>query len=191
MGTTVIAERSVGVDKVFRTWNHGTGEAAGRVSAAWVQDVTRAGVLLVSTYLWHSEGLSERNIRILGAIASILARHGGPWIIGGGFNIPPSGLLSGEGQDWLRRSNGVVRASGTLTSSVGHGNEIDYFIVDNRIVDQVVSVEPVLSLRKEPHTPVRLTIKAVVKDQLMRVVKRPSMFPKQRPIGCARKPVIS
>ena len=82
-GTAVIADRRVGFDRIFGTWDHGTGDAAGRVAAAWVQDVTRAGVLIVSTYLWHSEGLTERNIRVLGAVASIIDRHGGPWIVGG------------------------------------------------------------------------------------------------------------
>ena len=69
-GTVVMTDRRSGFDKLFGTWDHGTGDAAGRVAAAWVQDVTRAGVLVVSTYLWHSEGLTERNIRVLGVVAS-------------------------------------------------------------------------------------------------------------------------
>ena len=50
-GVAVIARKCVGFDKVLDGWSGGKGEAEGRVAAAWVQAVTKAGLLVISIYL--------------------------------------------------------------------------------------------------------------------------------------------
>ena len=48
--------------------------------------------MLVSVYLWHSEGLSARNEAILAAIGEVIRGFGRPAIIGGDFNMEPQQL---------------------------------------------------------------------------------------------------
>ena len=45
--------------------------------------------MIVSVYLWVTEGLTERNLAILYAAGDAIAAYGGPWIIAGDFNVLP------------------------------------------------------------------------------------------------------
>ena len=83
-----------------------------------------------------------------------------------------------------------MQGAGTPTCAGGVGRELDFFIIDARLAEQVIKVEPVLSLRKEPHSPVRVVLKATRANLLTKVVKRPGMFPITKPIGCCRMPVV-
>ena len=75
-------------------------ESKGRLAVAWVEGVLRGGVMVVSSYIWHSEGLTERNSALLDAAGATVAEFGGPWIIGADWNMTPAELSSGAG-DWL------------------------------------------------------------------------------------------
>ena len=44
----VIVRKGIGFDKVLGGWSGGTGDAEGRVAAAWGQAVTKAGILVLS-----------------------------------------------------------------------------------------------------------------------------------------------
>ena len=61
----------------------------GRVAAVWVDGILRGGMLIVSVYLWHSEGLSKRNWAILYSAVEVAKRFGGPFMIAGDFNMAP------------------------------------------------------------------------------------------------------
>jgi len=52
--------------------------------------------LLGTVYLHDCEGLSERNLDLLGAVGSKLDISGMPFILGGDFNFEPSVLLASE-----------------------------------------------------------------------------------------------
>ena len=189
-GTAIFVRKAIGFDRATKGWSGGSGVAEGRIAVAWSQAVTKAGILILSVYLWTNEGLSAKNLRVLAAAAAIIDSHGGPWLIGGDFNMTPEELQQGAGWEWLGRVGGVVRGTGTPTCAGGVGRELDFFIIDARLAEQVIKVEPVLSLRKEPHSPVRMVLKATRANLLMKVVKRPGMFPITKPIGCCRMPVV-
>ena len=46
--------------------------AAGRLASAEVDGVLRGGMLVLSVYLWHAEGLAERNVGSLNAAGGAL-----------------------------------------------------------------------------------------------------------------------
>ena len=103
---------SAGVSVTVRS-SFGSGEAAGqsidgsppdspgRLACAWVDGIVRGGILLLSMYLWHSEGLSRRNMNLLCAAGERIVRHGGPWMIGADFNLPPDELA--QASAWLSK----------------------------------------------------------------------------------------
>ena len=99
-GVAVVVRKGVGFDRVLGGWSGGSGEADGRVAVAWVQAVTKAGILVISVYLWTNEGLAARNLKVLVAAAIVIDRHGGPWLMRGDFNMTPEELQRGAGWDW-------------------------------------------------------------------------------------------
>ena len=54
--------------------------------------------MVLSVYLWHSEGLSERNRLILEAAGEAIETFGGAWMLAGDFNMTPEDL-----QRWRTR----------------------------------------------------------------------------------------
>ena len=62
----------------------------GRVASLWVDGILRGGMLLISVYLWHSEGLTKRNWVILFSAVEAAKKYGGPFMIAGDFNMAPS-----------------------------------------------------------------------------------------------------
>ena len=61
----------------------------GKLAAAWIDGVLRGGLLLISVYMWCIEGATERNLDLLRAAGEAATMYGGPWIIGGDFNMTP------------------------------------------------------------------------------------------------------
>ena len=64
-------------------------DAAGRITSVWIDGVVRGGLLVLALYLWHSEGLSNKNLQILWDAGELITKHGGPWLIGADFNMTP------------------------------------------------------------------------------------------------------
>ena len=51
-GTAIAVPSTIGFDTVQgKNWSHGTGPAAGRVAAAWVQGGVKGGILCISVDL--------------------------------------------------------------------------------------------------------------------------------------------
>ena len=58
-------------------------ESPGRLSSTFVDGIIRGGVLLISVYLYHTEGATPRNLDLLEAAALAIKRWGGAWVMGG------------------------------------------------------------------------------------------------------------
>ena len=159
--------------------------SAGRVAVAFVNGILRGGVLLVSVYLWHSEGLTTRNMEILHAAGEAIARFGGPWVLAGDFNMTPSELA--RAHEWLGRTAGdiVAPATPTCRSTCG-GRVIDYFIVDRRIMGAVHAVWTDLDFPASPHRAVVLRLRSAATRELVLRLRRPRSLPADRPVGCSR-----
>jgi hypothetical protein len=73
----------------------------------------RGGLLVLTMYLWHSEGLSQRNLELLWAAGEVIVAHGGPWLLGADFNMSPEEL--GQAGGWLAKIGGVIQAPAVPT----------------------------------------------------------------------------
>jgi ribonuclease HI len=161
----------------------------GRLAAAWVGGVLRGGIMLMTIYLWHTEGLSARNVELLEAAGAAIAQYGGPWVLAGDFNMPPAELRLA--QEWLKKIGGVVVAPDSITcKSASGGRTIDYFVVDSRITGAVERCWVDLCFPASPHSLVRLRMRSNATRDLARHLVKPTAFPKVRPVGCARQPVL-
>ena len=66
---------------------------APRLAHAWLGLGMRGGIHVFSTYGWTSEGMSARNLELLGEIARVTKLVKGPWIVGGDFNLAPEKMI--------------------------------------------------------------------------------------------------
>ena len=84
-------------------------ESPGKLAAAWVDGVLRDGVLILSVYLWHTEGAIARNLGLLRAAGVAASRYGVPWIIVSDFNMTPEELREDPGTAaWLKQVRGAI-----------------------------------------------------------------------------------
>ena len=67
----------------------------------------KGGLFVVSIYLWHTEGLSERNLSSLNHLARGFASFRAPWVIAGDWNITPAMF---EKSGWLTLVKGRIHA---------------------------------------------------------------------------------
>ena len=153
-------------------------ELGGRIRVSFVNAVLTGGLYVVSIYLWHSEGLSERNLTLLHSLGRLLASLRAPWIVAGDWNIIPS-LLEKSG--WLSLVKGRIHAAGSATC---HLNEYDYFVLDARLSRAVVCVRPISEAGISPHIPVRLYLRGNARRLMVRVIISPTKIPAFLPAGC-------
>ncbi|CAK0860301.1 unnamed protein product, partial [Prorocentrum cordatum] len=67
-GVLIATPRSRGMDFVrngINQWDISPRESTGRLAVAWVDAYSKEGLVLGTAYLWNSEGLTQRNQRIL------------------------------------------------------------------------------------------------------------------------------
>ena len=58
-------------------------DGQGRLSCTWLDGGIRGGILLISIYMFHSEGWAARILNILYAAGSVINKWGGAWLMGG------------------------------------------------------------------------------------------------------------
>jgi hypothetical protein len=142
---------------------------------------------MISIYLWVGEGLSDRNLEILAKAAAVVLSHGGPWLIGGDFNMESSELSGAS--EILRRMKGVVVVpSGTTCKSRPGGSVIDYFVIDRRLQGSIEDCFADASMTSSPHDAVVLILRTDASQSWTRTLEKAKSFPACRPIGCAREP---
>ncbi len=177
---------------IFGTnWDLSPPGAPGRLAGAWLQVGPRGGMLALSIWCWPAEGMSQRNVQLVGRALEIVTTSGCPWIIGGDWNATPSELVAAA-SGLLDRAGAVIRAPTcpTCYPAVGKARTLDYFAVDARMagaVSEAVLVEEVVG---SPHRAVKVSITGREVGGLVQMIRRPKMFPRERPIGCPRKPLV-
>ena len=162
----------------------------GKLTAAWLDGGLKGGMVIVSPYLWHSEGVTHRNLELLQAAGDLVVGHGGPWLMGGDFNMTPEELTSDEAaRAWLDKIGGrIVAPKSPTCRSPDGGRVIDFFIIDRRIAHAVADVFVAVDFASSPHSAVVVRLQRSATSVLMRMLRRPPRFPALRPIGCAREP---
>ena len=163
-------------------------ESPGRLSVGWVDSVLRGGIVVVSLYIWHCEGLSDRNCQLLEAAGEAVCRHGAAWCIAGDFNMTCAQLQEGMAS-WLEKIGGSIKATEepTCRSALG-GRTIDYAKFDERISASALSIWVDHGIKTGPHGAVRIRMRSVGSRDIVYQLNKPKAFPNDKPIGCAREP---
>ena len=148
----------------------------GRVATAWVDGIIRDGILLISVYLWNTEGMTQRNIDILHAAGRAILQHGGPWTIGGDFNNTPEHLKFVM-EAWLKIIGGEVCAPGNITcKSINGGRTIDFYIIDKRISHGVRGIWTQMDFPSSPHYMVVLRLEATAATPEIMKIRTPKIL---------------
>ena len=136
-------------------------------------------------YLWTSEGLSERNRKILQTLEEHTAAHGRPWVAGGDFQIPAEVM---KATNIPRKMKGAVLATASPSCTQGKGSVIDYYIVDKRIQGYFNPPSVILSSSFKPHRPVEVCVTTGWQQTTSLYAKSVKKFPEDRVIGPSPPP---
>ena len=175
----------------------------GRIASLWLHQVAPGGICLISCYLHDGEGSSTRNVELLAHALRTAKLSGCPWVLGLDAQQEPKVFL-----DWaapmIDRAEGSVVAPNEPTHypGVGQCRCLDFFIIDRGLAEAVKSLDTLAEFRcasrendytvaAKPHRAVRLNLNRSYKPLLLRALKEPRAFPRNKPIGCARKPVTT
>jgi len=104
-GAAAVSNKSAGASLAVRSIYHSgltkgaredcsPKESPERLATGWVDGVLKKGILVLSIYLWHAEGLTARNQAILFAAGNIIKRHGGRGCWAGTLTPHPKTLNS-------------------------------------------------------------------------------------------------
>ena len=190
-GVSIATKQGIGVGSVGMKFDHSPASALGRVAAAWVHAGPRTGMVLVSVYLFHSEGMTERNRSIIKRALAVVRAYGSPWIIAGDFNMSPSVFAQHCGC-LLESANAYIMSTKQTTHrprSATH-NTLDFAVCSASVEPWVESISVDEAFQVAPHRAVRLKLRADPRNYLVHGFKRPRAFAKRPPIGCARRPVL-
>ena len=106
-------------------------------------------ILVVSLYLWASEGLSERNNNLLLHILILSKIFSIPLLIYGDFNITSKQFLESGWCDKLKVTLRKAKVSTTLHGI--DGRDIDFYLVSNTILTLILDIEPSM-MQRGAHT---------------------------------------
>ncbi len=164
--------------------------ADGRLAQLWCQKVVPSGVLLISIYLFTSEGATPRNVALVSRALSTAVASGCPWMIAGDMQDSPESFLRWAGS-MLRKAGGRVVATEEPTHYPGRGaaKALDFFVIADVLTPFVKNVKVLHQVVASPHRAVALSFRSVGPPPLHWQRRAPRPFPRQPPVGCARAPV--
>ena len=177
-------------------------ESKGRLAKLRVQDVLPCGITILSIYMWHTEGRSDRNLRLLSRAFEEARVTGGPWMIAGDFQQEPTDLL-GWAAPMLEKEGASILCTKEATNRPGVGRpaRLDYFIVSAELKNAVTDIRVVTefgweeegewrAMEAKPHAMVAIRIRADAVQKYYNAIWEPRKFGRQKPIGCARAPIV-
>ena len=107
------------------------------------------------------------------------------------MNMPPDELVNGA-STLLEKANAYVFATERPTNypTNAAARTLDYVITSDVVCPWIQSVKVNDGLEVRPHRAVSIIVKASMHNYLINSIKSPAKFPKDKPIGCARAPVV-
>ena len=139
--------------------------------------VKGASVLVITTYLVHTIGLTGDNITLLEQLLTLIRCLGLPTIISGDWQMPPKDLVD---SDWPRRANLVLALPPGLEATCNLGTErqsyLDYFFVSPQL-HPLVSITPYLLAPWKTHVSLRLTLQSRPQSFLAPTLMLPRQLP--------------
>ncbi|CAK0868864.1 unnamed protein product [Prorocentrum cordatum] len=192
-GVLIATPRSRGMDfvrKGINQWDISPRESKGRLAVAWVDAYSKEGLVQGTAHLWNSEGLTQRNQRILAKWGATMNAIQKEWILGGDFNMGPEML---EQSEIARKMNGVIvqdTPQGSCLKKDGTRSTRDYFIVSHGLVAHALEAEVQEGYNTSPHLPVRMRAPVHQQsDYMINVMCKRAPWPLTRPTGCPSQPV--
>jgi ribonuclease HI len=129
----------------------------GRFTVTWLGGLRKGGVHVMSAYLWTGEGMSVRNADLLDAVALYIATIRGCWILMGDFNMTPEELMA---SGWPKMVGGFVFAHDGPEGTVRPARlTYDFFLVSERLKEDVIGVESLTDGPVKTHTAQRLLVR--------------------------------
>ena len=143
------------------------------------------GLYVTSAYLRHSEGASPENLAILGEIAANLATTDGRWLLGMDANMSPQELTE---TGWLELVDGKIHHANAPTCG---NNNYDYFVASKAVSRSIHGVQVVTDAGMNPHSAVRVLIKAGDVRRRRRILARPPKIPGVMPLGPPEETILN
>ena len=191
-GTAVVTPRNVhaGVKEGIRV-DMSTENSKGRIAQTWLMHVVPCGVMVSAVYLWHTERGTQRNTELLGRALRGMVESGCPWIMGMDANDTPRGLEEWAG-GMIEKAGGriVCQKEATHYPAVGAARNIDFFIVSEALTSAIKGVSIVEEVSLAPHRAVSVKLGCMKERLLQWSLRTPKAFPRAKPIGCGRCPVV-
>ena len=157
-------------------------DSQGRLSCTWLDGGIRGGILLISIYLFRTEGWTTRNLNILFAAGSVIKKWGGAWLMGGDLNMSPEQFAEG-GSQWLHKVCGVIHAPKDPTClGPSGGSVLGFYNVDGRISNGVLDTWVDGSFAGSPHSLTLISFRATASRDLHRTAYKPKRFPPRYPL---------
>ena len=142
-----------------------------------------AGILLITVYCHTGLGSEDANRGLLWQVAALIRSLGGPYILGGDFNMTPTALSA---LGFVQSISGCIVAPPSATyRSAGASTTIDFFVVHEAIAEGAFAEVFETELVKK-HSPVILSLPGASRERLVDVPVRPPRLPTQIPVGCSR-----
>jgi len=158
-----------------------------RAIAGHVHTACKAGVVVISVYLWVDENLGPKNLALLMEVSRYVQKLqalGYDWVVGGDFNMSPA--LAG---DWARATGGILLATTTPTCTQSiPGTVIDFFVVSENVAIRSEAPYVHIDANIAPHRPVAFGIASKETALWIRAPRQPSAIPTLAPPGCGRYP---
>ncbi|CAK0822508.1 unnamed protein product, partial [Prorocentrum cordatum] len=176
-GVAVVVPRCIGMTYMFgkEKWDLSPRNSPGRAAAAWLS--VGKGIIYATVYLWTAEGMPFRNTEITNKVICQVEAFGMPWVIGCDFQVAPEKMTEVES---VKMAKARVVASGASCGTCRHAygvSEIDYFIVADSLVSQVMYVRVQEEWPSAPHKPVGLTLRLKAQERMVRVLEKPKKLP--------------
>ena len=190
-GVAIAAKTDIRVGSINGKFDHSPATLPGRIAAAWIQIGPPSGIVLISIYLFHSEGMTVRNRSLFQRAMAVARAYGSPWIIAGDFNESPEVMLQQWGSTLEETDSYVISPNQSTHRPRGAAHRtIDFLICSSSAEPWVKDVSVDEGFHAHPHRAVRIKLSAVKKNYLITAIKKPKPFANRAPTGCARQPVL-
>ena len=141
--------------------------------------------MIAVIYLYHSEGPSPANMKILNDLSRTLTALGRPFVVLGDWNMEPAEVVE---TNWIKahEASFTSTAQPTCRTPTQNGTttdkEYDYAVVSHHW-NQECTATLNHAINFTPHSGVTICLPGGIKNQLVETLKRPAPFPRESPYG--------
>ena len=144
------------------------------------------GVIVAVCYLHTGQGDGDINQAVLHQVGGVLRAWCRPYLVLADWQMQPLEL---QGTGWPAAVVGkVVGPRRPTCIAAGTAREIDYFLVDCRMLQHVRGVVVDEGIGIRPHRAVVLSLACGGPAQMIKKIRKPKPYPKRRPYGPQPRP---